>query len=32
VRFGETPVDEAAGAILAHSRRADGINFANNVV
>ena len=27
MRFGETPVDEAAGAILAHSRRADGINF-----
>jgi len=27
VRFGETPIDEATGAILAHSRRADGINF-----
>jgi molybdenum cofactor cytidylyltransferase len=27
VRFGETPVDEATGAILAHSRRSDGINF-----
>jgi len=32
VRFGETPVDEAAGAILAHSRRADGINFAKGRV
>jgi molybdenum cofactor cytidylyltransferase len=28
VRFGETPIDEAAGAILAHSWRANGINFA----
>ena len=27
VRFGETPIDEATGAILAHSRRSDGINF-----
>ncbi|WP_428661558.1 NTP transferase domain-containing protein [Reyranella sp.] len=27
MRFGETPIDEATGAILAHSRRADGINF-----
>jgi molybdenum cofactor cytidylyltransferase len=27
VRFGETPIDEATGAILAHSRRADGISF-----
>lgn len=27
MRFGETPIDEAAGAILAHSRRADGVNF-----
>ncbi len=27
MRFGETPIDEAAGAILAHSRRAEGINF-----
>ncbi len=32
MRFGETPVDEAAGAILAHSRRADGINFAKGRV
>jgi molybdenum cofactor cytidylyltransferase len=28
VRFGATPIDEAAGAILAHSWRANGINFA----
>ena len=27
MRFGETPIDEAVGAILAHSRRADGVNF-----
>jgi molybdenum cofactor cytidylyltransferase len=27
VKFGETPIDEAAGAILAHSWRAGGINF-----
>jgi molybdenum cofactor cytidylyltransferase len=27
VRFGDTPIDEAAGAILGHSWRADGINF-----
>jgi len=27
VRFGETPIDEAAGAILAHSWRANGVNF-----
>jgi molybdenum cofactor cytidylyltransferase len=27
VRFGDTPIDEAAGAILAHSWRANGINF-----
>jgi len=27
MRFGDTPIDEATGAILAHSRRADGINF-----
>ncbi len=26
-RFGETPIDEATGAILAHSRRSNGINF-----
>ncbi|HYC65710.1 MAG TPA: molybdopterin-binding/glycosyltransferase family 2 protein [Reyranellaceae bacterium] len=28
MRFGDTPIDEASGAILAHSWRADGINFA----
>jgi molybdenum cofactor cytidylyltransferase len=28
VRFGDTPIDEAAGAILAHSWRSGGINFA----
>ena len=28
MRFGDTPIEEAAGAILAHSWRADGINFA----
>ncbi len=28
MRFGETPIDEATGAILAHSWRAGGINFA----
>ena len=27
MRFGETPIDEAAGAILAHSWRTQGINF-----
>jgi molybdenum cofactor cytidylyltransferase len=27
VRFGDTPIDEAAGAILAHSWRADGVSF-----
>jgi molybdenum cofactor cytidylyltransferase len=27
VRFGDTPIDEAAGAILAHSWRANGVNF-----
>jgi len=27
VRFGETPIDEAAGSILGHSWRAQGINF-----
>jgi molybdenum cofactor cytidylyltransferase len=32
VRFGETPIDEASGAILAHSRRADGVNFAKGRV
>lgn len=28
MRFGETPIDEAAGAILAHGWRANGVNFA----
>ncbi|MFO1083825.1 MAG: molybdopterin-binding/glycosyltransferase family 2 protein [Reyranellaceae bacterium] len=28
MRFGETPIDEATGAILAHSWRANGVNFA----
>ncbi|SJZ49327.1 molybdenum cofactor cytidylyltransferase [Enhydrobacter aerosaccus] len=28
MKFGETPIDEANGAILAHSWRANGINFA----
>jgi molybdenum cofactor cytidylyltransferase len=32
VKFGETPIDEAKGAILAHSWRADGINFAKGRV
>ena len=27
MKFGETPLDEAAGAILAHSVRGDGIAF-----
>jgi molybdenum cofactor cytidylyltransferase len=27
VRFGDTPIDEAAGAILGHSWRSGGINF-----
>ncbi len=27
MRFGETPIDDAVGAILAHSWRANGINF-----
>ena len=27
MRFGETPIDEATGAILAHSWRASGVNF-----
>lgn len=27
MRFGETPIDEATGAILAHSWRANGVNF-----
>ncbi|TAJ38329.1 MAG: 4-diphosphocytidyl-2C-methyl-D-erythritol kinase [Reyranella sp.] len=28
MRFGDTPIDEAAGAILGHSWRSGGINFA----
>jgi molybdenum cofactor cytidylyltransferase len=32
VRFGETPIDEAAGVILAHSWRANGVNFAKGRV
>jgi molybdenum cofactor cytidylyltransferase len=32
VRFGDTPIDEAMGAILAHSWRANGVNFAKGRV
>jgi molybdenum cofactor cytidylyltransferase len=32
VRFGDTPIDEATGAILGHSWRADGVNFAKGRV
>jgi molybdenum cofactor cytidylyltransferase len=32
VRFGDTPIDEAAGAILAHSWRANGVNFSKGRV
>ncbi len=32
MRFGSTPIDEAAGAILAHSWRANGVNFAKGRV
>ncbi|MBV8391551.1 MAG: molybdopterin-binding/glycosyltransferase family 2 protein, partial [Alphaproteobacteria bacterium] len=32
MRFGETPIDEANGAILAHSWRADGVNFSKGRV
>ena len=32
MRFGETPIDEATGAILAHSWRANGVNFAKGRV
>jgi len=32
VRFGETPIDQATGAILAHSWRAAGVNFAKGRV
>jgi molybdenum cofactor cytidylyltransferase len=32
MRFGDTPIDQAAGAILAHSWRANGVNFAKGRV
>ena len=32
MRFGDTPIDEAKGAILAHSWRANGVNFAKGRV
>ena len=32
MKFGETPIDEATGAILAHSWRAGGINFSKGRV
>ena len=32
MRFGDTPIDEAAGAILAHSWRASGVNFSKGRV
>jgi molybdenum cofactor cytidylyltransferase len=32
VRFGDTPIDEAKGAILAHSWRANGVNFSKGRV
>jgi molybdenum cofactor cytidylyltransferase len=32
VKFGDTPIDEATGAILAHSWRANGINFSKGRV
>ncbi len=32
MRFGETPIDDAQGAILAHSWRANGINFSKGRV
>ena len=32
MRFGDTPIDEATGAILAHSWRANGLNFAKGRV
>lgn len=32
MRFGETPIDEAAGAILGHSWRASGVNFSKGRV
>jgi molybdenum cofactor cytidylyltransferase len=32
VKFGDTPIDEAAGAILAHSWRSGGVNFAKGRV
>ncbi len=32
MRFGDTPIDEAKGAILGHSWRANGVNFAKGRV
>ncbi len=32
MRFGDTPIDEAKGAILAHSWRANGVNFSKGRV
>ncbi|MBI2735206.1 MAG: NTP transferase domain-containing protein [Rhodospirillales bacterium] len=32
MRFGETPIDEATGAILGHSWRANGVNFSKGRV
>ena len=32
MKFGDTPIDEAAGTILAHSWRANGVNFAKGRV
>ena len=32
MRFGDTPIDQATGAILAHSWRANGLNFAKGRV
>ena len=32
MRFGDTPIDEATGAILAHSWRASGVNFSKGRV
>ena len=32
MRFGDTPIDEATGAILAHSWRATGVNFSKGRV
>ncbi|TAJ24492.1 MAG: hypothetical protein EPO67_23395, partial [Reyranella sp.] len=32
MKFGDTPIDEATGAILAHSWRASGVNFSKGRV